>query len=347
MGQRKNIYGAIILFIVCFTAGIAVHLATVCSLTGLIIPRSLIITFASLIIGAGINAAGYAILLRRGRRLFTALGFLYGLLFPVAGNISVLGMYLYKRLFPVKNKDLKDDDILVESYVITDPAQQDSRPLKEEDFIRDSLDIESFSDILRSDNMAMKRSVIEKLSRKDTPDAIMMLQESLKDPDIEIRFYASSALKKIEENFQTHIFSLKEKIKSDPFSQDYNMALSEEYFKFCRSGLLDKSSRTFYLDKSWDVIQNALKSPNSKVNVLLQAGKVALARNDYAEALRYFDKAYEMTPENWQILIWRCEAYFHLGQITEIKDDCHRIEELKPPWDSVKNVTKYWVEHAG
>lgn len=347
MESKRSHFRAIIIFTLASATGIIAQLIAVCGFIDIFFDNSIVFVASTYVTGAVAGAAGFTVLQHKGRKLFFMLALLLSLVYPVGGLIAAYTIFFCKYLIPAKDSTSMHEDILIETELYENTEVDDyTAPVSEEDFIRDSLDIESFSDIMHSDNVFLKRSVIEKLSRKDTREAVLLISDALKDDDIEIRFYASSALKKIEENFQSRILALKEKINQMPDSAETNLRLSIEYFKFCRSGLLDQTSRHFYLERADRAIRQALAQTDDNIDVLLQAGKVLLDMGNAEEALLFFDNAHNLDQNNWQILIWRCEAYFRIQQFDRIKEDCERIEQLNSPWDSVRNITKYWLEYA-
>lgn len=342
MGPKKST-GSIIRALCLIGIALFLHSITLGGIFGCfphIVPWWFLVCFVS---GSVLCGCAFLYQHNKERYLFFYLGIMVSLLFPVAGIMGIAAIFAYK--FFTRDKLYNEDDFeiaLEKEDILKEKHVPDS---DEESFVREQLDIQSFREILQGNNTELKRSVIEKLSQKDTCDDIQLLIRTLKDSDPEVRFYASAALKKIEENFEIRILAIKEKLKAAPYSTEHNLALGKEYLKLCRSGLIEKNTRLFYLHKAWSAIENTLGAINP-LEVLLEAGKIKIELGEYEAGIAYLNQACDLDPTNWQVLIWRCEANFHLKNLDKIPSDCEVIKRIKPPWDSVQNITDYWLEHV-
>ncbi|MCD6459656.1 hypothetical protein J7L67_03190 [bacterium] len=304
--------------------------------------------FASYIIGVILMSLVFAGKKDKSQKLFLYLSLMLGIILPVFGSLSVCLIYLYRKIYFKIEESAENWDIALDNEIeIAVPVVEDAVCLDDEQkYMLENLDVQSYRDILNGDNLELKRSVISKLSEDDKKEDIYILQQTLKDIDPEIRFYASSALKKIEENFQKKFLALKEEISSNPDSLNHNLMLGKEYFRFARSGLSDKTSELFYYNQSKICLQKAYSIDKENIDTALEFGKVLIQLCEYEQALKCFEDAYLIDNENWQVLIWRCEAYYHLGKLKKIQRDCAKLKKLKPPWGTITNITNYWLEYA-
>jgi len=279
-------------------------------------------------------------------RLFWYLSLMLGIVVPVLGSLAVFAIYFYRKAYFNAEEASEEWDIALDNEIVA-PTVKDADYLEDSTkYVLQNLDVESYSDILNGDNLELKRSVISKLSEDDKKEDIQLLQLTLKDPDPEIRFYASSGLKKIEENFQKEFLALKEEISYHPDSLSHNLMLGKEYFRFARSGLSDKTSERYYYEQAKDCLEKAYLIDKQNIDTALEYGKALIQLGEHEQALKCFDDAYQIDNQNWQVLIWRCEAYYHLGNLKEIQRDCVKLKKLKPPWGTITNITNYWLEYA-
>ncbi len=278
------------------------------------------------------------------RNLFFYLSLMISVLFPVLGGVSIAVIYIYQIVIGLDLVSEDDLDISLDEESVMESEEDIDDDANQ--FIRQRLDVESFSDILRGDNFNLKRSVIEILAQKDNKDSIKLLKLALKDSEPEIRFHASAGLRRVGETFQKRIFALQEEYNLDMNNFGINLLLAKEYFSFCRSRLVDVSTQKFYLNKGLESIIRAIELKPDDVNALLTYGKIKIEMEDYKDAVTQFNKAHRLDKSNWQVLIWRCEANFYLGKFDKIKKDCITVANLTPPWDRVGNVTNYWMKHA-
>ena len=302
--------------------------------------------FAAFAGGVCLSALVFASKKVKSLRLFLYLSLMLGIVVPVLGSLAVFAIYLYRKTCFNAEEASDEWDIALDNELVA-PTVKDSGHLGDSTkYVLENLDVESYSDILKGDNLELKRSVISKLSEDDKKEDIQLLQQTLKDPDPEIRFYASSALKKIEENFQKEFLALKEEISYQPDSLSHNLMLGKEYFRFARSGLSDKTSERYYYEQARNCLEKAYSIDKQNIDTALEYGKALIQLGEYERALKCFDDAYQIDTQNWQVLIWRCEAYYHLGKLKEIQHDCVQLKKLKPPWGTITNITNYWLEYA-
>jgi len=340
----KKPTACLILFSLCIALSAVIHAFTATSVIGIIKNQPLKLIVASYIAGLLLNSAAYIFVTRKYRALFFHISWMLCGVFPFLGNISTFVLFIIKIVSEPKNMDeFESDELSLDDEIVH--VDETLPAISGQEFLRELLDIESFSDILLGSNSDMKRSVIEKLAQKDNREAVKLLKQTLKDTDPEIRFHASCGLKKIDENFQRRILTLKDEILLNPKSFNLYLSLGQEYFKFSRSGLADQTTTDFYLNQAWLALEAALGIDGNNLTALLEAGKIKIELGDYEEAVKYLDKALQADPSNWQIRIWRCEANFHRGNINMVKDDCKFIESIKQPWDSVRNITNYWLAY--
>ncbi len=330
--------------LIIFSGGMFFQAVTFAGLMGLLGFFNGIYLISAHFVGAVLIATAFFKLSDKNRTLFFYLSLMLSVIFPLLGGLSVAVICLYRIVVGVNSLSEDELDISLdeESIMVSD----ENTDVDADRFIRQKLDVESFSDILRSDNFNLKRSVIEILARKDDKDSIKLLKSALKDPDPEIRFHASTGLCKVGESFQKRILALQEEFKLDTGSFETNLLLAKEYFSFCRSRLVDSGTQKFYLDKGLESINRALKIKPDNVDALLVLGKIKIETQEYQDALKQLDKAYSLDEDNWNVLIWRCEANFYLGRFDQIKKDCRAVSNLKPVWDSVGKVTNYWMKDA-
>jgi len=334
----------LILFSLFLVFSFILHGYTIATVIGVIKNQPVKLILTAYLTGTLFNATAYLFTAQKYRLLFFHISWMLCSVFPLLGNLSALVLFAVKIMSQPKSFDeFESDELSLDDELVVE--QHNNQPKSAEEYLRELLDIESFADILIGSNSDLKRSVIEKLAQKDNREAVKLLKQTLKDSDPEIRFHASSGLKKIDENFQRRILTLKEEILLNPQSFDLHLSLGQEYFKFSRSSLADKTTTDFYLNQAWNAIEKALRIKPENISVLLEAGKIKIELGEYEEAANYLDKAINLDSSNWQLRIWRCEANFQIGNITKVKDDCRFIESIKQPWDSVRNITNYWLAY--
>ena len=299
-------------------------------------------------LGPAILAGGFMLLKRKERSLFSVLSLFFGVLLPLAGVLSVTAIFFY-RMLGDRTKELFYEDTQEQYEDVFEDEEIIRKAIKEneEETLRRQIDAESFSDILMSKNGNLKRDAIEKLAMLDNKESIYLLKRTLvKDPDAEMRFFAGNALKKVEEGFQNQIQALNDNIQQNPAGFENYFKLARLYLRLFRAELSGDSIQHFCLLQATDAITSALNIEPNNIEALIEAGKIKIAQRAYKEALEYLEKAEKIEPTSWQVLIWRCEADFFLGNFQAIKKACKVIVQENPPWKLVNNVTHFWLNNA-
>lgn len=105
--------------------------------------------------------------------------------------------------------------------------------------LADSLDVLPASDALLGQDPSLKRGAIETLSRIRTPDALAWVLQAQKDPDAEIRFYATSAITNVKREFENAIQAAEKEALRSPGDPLVQLSLVRVRYEFATAGILD------------------------------------------------------------------------------------------------------------
>lgn len=174
------------------------------------------------------------------------------LFIPLYGAIGSLAMALYLRRG--RSAGLADQ---YAEYI--DDVQENG----EEDFfavgsidqmVHQKMAVQSYMDIMHGPDRPLKKSLIGKILSEWTANAVPLLKQGLKDPEYEIRSYASTALTTIENRINKNILHLKEEIAQSLGSVRLSLKLTRSYLDYAGSGLLDRSSADHYVHMAREIL---------------------------------------------------------------------------------------------
>lgn len=132
--------------------------------------------------------------------------------------------------------------------------------------LADSLDVLPASDALLGQDASLKRGAIETLARIRTAESLAWVIQAQKDPDAEIRFFATSALTNVKHEFEKATQAAEKEALMRPGDQTVQLSLLRIRYEFAVSGVLDpqvcevllrdcRSHLTEYAERSIDFLR--------------------------------------------------------------------------------------------
>lgn len=168
--------------------------------------------------------------------------------------------------------------------------------------LHDELSIQPVVDILEGEDAALKRGAIQLLRRLGTPDAVRTLKKSLGDSNAEVRFYAHTALTRLEEGYAERLGQAQETLRDD--DHEGLMALAKIQQEYAASGLPDDSIRTQMLLEARSNMVKALETPGvdqNKCRTIL--GLLELRLGDLQSARQEFQTVLNTAPDTPDALL--------------------------------------------
>ncbi|MBI3552668.1 MAG: HEAT repeat domain-containing protein [Elusimicrobia bacterium] len=226
---------------------------------------------------------------------------------PTAGGASSPHVF--------EEEDQEEDE---EAFVPVATEEETSRRLMA------AVDVVPAADILVGPDPALKRGAIETLARIRTPEAIRWLLQSRRDPNPEVRFYATSALTNLKSEYEQRIRAAELEIFEKPTEPAPQLVYCRIDYEFAMSGLVEGSTRELILGKcrSW------LKDLSERDDSALRLHYLVEKELDPPKALAMLSTLIARLPEEG--LRWRKEAaalLFTLGRYAEV---AQRMKSLGP-----------------
>ena len=233
---------------------------------------------------------------------------------------------------------------LVEDYSIHINSEEHrelfTRDMKE--FQPHPEDLVSLADVLHSDlSVVHKRVAIEALSQLEKPETVAILREALSTGSVEVRFFASSVLARLEKRLEDR---LQELVKEDGLGHNVLVIseLAQTYFDFVFFTIVEGRRREEYLNLALGLALDAFSLEQSN-DMLILAGRVLLLKEQYQGAIQIFHRCILADPENVRGWLWRAEAYLANKDYAMVCDDACKALELGGVPIPLQEAVRFWA----
>jgi len=222
-----------------------------------------------------------------GGRAWVAFGGLLALAFPLLGPAAAACLLLpfqpwLSRLRP----DLEAPGTLEEEGTAPSPAHR-ARPVATE--LQAYLDIEPYADLLWSPDATVKKSVINAIAERPSPQLIGLLRWCLSDPRPDVYQLALGKLGKIQGTHALEIFQATTRTRSNPDSIQAHRGLAQAYESFAESGLLEGAVQQYYRQMALGSYQAVLAREPGNPDAREAIARLAAAAGRFEDALTAYE----------------------------------------------------------
>lgn len=211
------------------------------------------------------------------------------------------------------------------------------------DIIQDELSIEPIVDILNGNDVALKRGSISLLRKIKNKRAVELLKKCLADESSEVRFYAHTALTRIEADYAEQIKDALTRYTEEktPYA---GRALARTYRRYASSGLPEDSMLMQYMKDAKDLYEKALDVDPADSRLMLTLGNLCAEMKDYMASEKYFRMAVDIAGCQIEAGLGICRALYETGRIEELGRFTQRLRQmphaqsLSPEKQAVYNV---------
>lgn len=256
---------------------------------------------------------------------------------PMLGAFSVAVLAL-----DLKNKGRKG---ILEEYALHINSEE-YRELFTRDyneFKPDPAKLYSLSDVLQSNlPVVQKRVAIEALAQMDNPRTVAVLREALQMGSVEVRFFSSSVLSKMEMRLEQKLLDLKEEDRGN----NQLSVISEQaqaYFDFVFFSIVDGTRKEEYLNLALGYALDALSFEQSR-SMLAIAGRILLMKKQYKEAVKIFSIYIREYPKDVRGWLWRAEAYLHINDYNMVSYNARVALDMGGIPGSLIEATEFWAK---
>ncbi len=227
------------------------------------------------------------------------------------------------------------------SFLRFDDFTDESPIAKEEHYsliLLRSLDVQPIQDILTGKNAAHKRNALSKIAKNPDKRSIKLLRSCLLDENPDIRFYASSALSRIEEDLNNILTLIKQDIEQHPTRNNLIINLVDHYLKMVDLKILPAATEDFYLKNALELLTN---QDDNETFRLRKVKILSLLKRD-KEALQLIENDDGLSLE---LNIVKCESLLRLNQFHELSTLCSSIKYIESiENDTIRESLKYWMK---
>ena len=182
------------------------------------------------------------------------------------------------------------------------------------EFLYDEVDIHPIADILAGDDMGMKRGAVNLLRRIGSSDAVKLLRKSLSDENAEVRFYAHTALTRLEEDYAETLEKARFKVERYDSAQSH-AELASTCRIYAQSGLPEINMREQSMDEACTHWRIATEKSPDNMNFRLRLAEVYAERGHFSDALKIYKDMVHFPDYEMESHLGICRVFFENGQL--------------------------------
>lgn len=261
----------------------------------------------------------------------TVVGFFFW--FPVMGWVVLFCLFIYSRFHGEPITTPIDDDFILAKRQVSTP--EEGRYSRRERVMHE-MDVMPLIDILAGDDLPLKRGAIESLAQLNTPEAIQLLLRHRSDPSMEVRFFITSALARIKQDYEEAVHIAKKSIQGDIHNVTFRRNLGKIYASYLRTGLLDQPSAVAVAQEAIYHFQYVIDSDTPVREAFDEILALYEEGCDWAGMLRILDlPAVKQLLSAMEIAQWRAKPHFYLRDFQAVICDLNTMAkqaQLDPQW---------------
>ncbi len=219
-------------------------------------------------------------------------------------------------------------------------------PTNVTEFLYDEVDVHPIADILAGDDMERKRGAVNLLRRIGSSEAVSLLRKSLVDESAEVRFYAHTALTRLEGDYVKAMDKARSRAERYDSPQTH-AELASIYRNYARSGLPEVAMRERTLLLACEHWRLAVAKEEGNKEYLMRLAETCVESGELSEASDIYramsaDPAFEM-----EARLGLCRISFEEGNFIALFQEVEQLRSrpgLKSA-DPLKTMMyNFWVE---
>jgi len=215
------------------------------------------------------------------------------------------------------------------------------------EFLYDEVDIHPIADILSGDDMEMKRGAVNLLRRIGSAEAVSLLRKSLSDESAEVRFYAHTALTRLEEDYADAMD--KAKFRAERYDSPQSHAeLASTYRNYARSGLPEVNMQVRSMAQSCEHWRIAVSKDEGNKDYLMRLAESCVESREFSEALHIYRDNLNDPDLEMESRLGICRIYFEMGNFIALFQEVEQLRsrpELKSTDPFKTLIYNFWMEN--
>lgn len=286
---------------------------------------------------------------------------------PGLGLIGIFSAVVAAKLI-MRSKGMAEDYEKKEFYI---SEVQELMELEDhQDFLRDELNIQPIVDIIKGDDVELKRGAIRVLKRMGNAESVALLRQCLTDPVPEIRFYAHTALDRLEESYNQMLQEAEDSAswgegkdlkqlakaylkyaRSGLVEKEENMAegfkdvereamqasgegfkdLADAYLKYVRTGLPEQGVLNHYLLRAANAATQAREKIPQDMDLVRTLAEISLELHDYDSARNYYSEMFKSGEMPVESSLGLCRVLYDTGDMKSLKKCINHMQNVEIP----------------
>ncbi|WP_432736733.1 HEAT repeat domain-containing protein [Maridesulfovibrio sp. FT414] len=215
------------------------------------------------------------------------------------------------------------------------------------EFLYDEVDVHPIADILAGDDMGMKRGAVNLLRRIGSAEAVRLLRKSLSDVNAEVRFYAHTALTRLEEDYAESLDKARFRVQRYDSAQAH-AELAITYRNYARSGLPERNMQEQALGLACEHWRTAVQKAPDNADFNMRLAEVCCESRQYREALELYQKSIVVPELELESRLGMCRIFFEMGNYISLYEQVLLMQSrpVPPASDPFKLSTyNFWIEY--
>lgn len=196
-------------------------------------------------------------------------------------------------------------------------------------------DIQPLLDVIHNGSLIEKCNALNSTIKEPTKESVELVRIALKDPSKEVRYYASTALTKIETEILDRLSQLQKDYEQNPGDDNLKYKLVDFYIQSCSLNIFSQVTAIHYLNSALELIVAEEDSP-----MILELKCRIYQRLKSWNSIYMLYRENNLTPS---ISPYICEALLNLFKLNELRDYIQNID-LSGLKERPRETLSYWRE---
>ncbi len=265
---------------------------------------------------------------------------LFTIFMPVLGLLGISLTLLMSRVF-------MESHGLAEEYkekAYEGQGTEVDLPNDVTEFLYDEVDVHPIADVLAGDDVGMKRGAVNLLRRIGSAEAVKLLRKSISDENAEVRFYAHTALTRLEEDYAEALEKARFKVERYDSAQTH-AELAITCRNYARSGLPEKNMQEQSMTQACEHWEIAVEKNPDNQDFKMRLAEAYCESARYSQALDIYKNTVSTPEDELESRLGICRIYFELGNYLAFFDQINEMRSRPVPQSSDPfrlNTYNFW-----
>lgn len=188
--------------------------------------------------------------------------------------------------------------------------------------VRSDLDVMPLSEVMIGTDLGLIRGAVERLAEIRTPEAIAILLAHRGSGLSEVRFFATTALTRIKNEFDEELTGAKREMRKDVYKVSARFFLAKVYVTYARSGLLDAKTTEAYVHEALHHLDIVRKSEFAAAAALWFLIELLMEREEWQQALAVLDEVSSRPDRDTsKVSSVRIFIHYHTGDFKRMREE--------------------------